>query len=130
MKKESNVKKSYVIGGVIVVGALVMAMFSFKSTLTSYVSIKEAKASERHVQVAGKLVPGSVQVDPSSNLLIFDLEEVDGDQMTVHYPKSKPANFENAEKIVAIGRFDKVQAAFQANELLVKCPSKYEGRIE
>ncbi|MBN2009204.1 cytochrome c maturation protein CcmE [candidate division KSB1 bacterium] len=123
-------KKSYIIGGVIVVGALVMAMFSFKSTLTSYVTIKEAKASERHVQVAGTLVAGSTKVSPADNLLIFDLEEPDGARMTVHYNKSKPANFENAEKIVAIGRYDSEQQVFLANELLVKCPSKYEGRTE
>ena len=51
------------------------------------------------------------------------------DEMVVHYPKSKAANFENAEKIVAIGKYDKNERAFIANELLVKCPSKYEGKV-
>ncbi len=123
-------KKSYIIAGVIICGALVMAMFSFKSTLTSYVTIQEAKASERVVQVAGTLVPNSVSVNAETNMLIFDLQEPSGDKMTIHYHRSKPANFENADKIVAIGHFDKSSQVFIANELLVKCPSKYEGRID
>lgn len=122
-------KKSYILGAVIIIAALVMAMFSFKSTLTSYVSIKEAIASEQHVQVAGLLVEESTSYDIKNNLLIFKLKEPNGDELLIHYNKSKPANFENADKIVAIGKYDKSNHAFIANELLVKCPSKYEGRI-
>ena len=123
-------KKSYIIGGIVVVAALVFAMFSFKSTLTSYVTIEEAKAGEQYVQVAGILVAGSSYYDVNKNLLIFELKEPTGDKMMIHYNKSKPANFESADKIVAVGKFDKNDQAFIANELLVKCPSKYEGRIE
>jgi len=123
-------KKSYIIGSIVVIAALVLALFSFKSTLTSYVTIQEAIASEQHVQVAGILVKGSNRIDAATNMLIFELEEPDGDKMTIHYNRSKPANFENADKIVAVGKYDINEAAFVANELLVKCPSKYEGRIE
>ncbi|MBD3287762.1 cytochrome c maturation protein CcmE [candidate division KSB1 bacterium] len=119
-------KKSYIVGAVIIAAALIFAMFSFKSTLTSYVSINEALASEHNVQVAGILVQGSTSY---KNKLIFKLKDEAGSEMVVHYNKSKPANFENADKIVAIGKYDKNQNAFLANELLVKCPSKYEGKV-
>lgn len=122
-------KKSYIIGGLIIIGALIFAMFSFKSTLTSYVTIKEAKNSEQYVQIAGILVKGTTNYDVSKNLMIFKLKEPNDGQMVVHYNKSKPANFEDADKIVAVGKFDKHKNAFIADELLVKCPSKYEGRI-
>ena len=121
-------KKSYIIGGIVIIAALLLAMFSFKSTLTSYVSIKDAKATEQHVQVAGVLVKGSTSFDETRNLLIFSIKEEDGSEMTVHYYKSKPANFENAEKIVAVGKYNKLTQAFVANELLVKCPSKYKKK--
>jgi hypothetical protein len=38
-------KKSHIIAAVIVVLAVIMAMYSFKSTLTTYVSVSEAKVS-------------------------------------------------------------------------------------
>jgi cytochrome c-type biogenesis protein CcmE len=37
----------------------------------------------------------------------------------------KPANFEDAVSIVAIGRYE--NGVFAAEKLLVKCPSKYQG---
>lgn len=122
-------KKSYIVGAGVIVAALIFAMLSFKSTLTSYVTISEAMASGHNVQVAGLLAPGTTAYDADKNLLIFTLKDEEEKEMVVHYAKSKPANFENADKIVAIGTYDKKQRAFLANELLVKCPSKYEGRI-
>jgi cytochrome c-type biogenesis protein CcmE len=123
-------KKSYIIGAIIIVAALVLAMFSFKSTLTPYISIAEAKASGQQAQVAGILVPGTARIDQANQALIFALKEPDGEQMTVHYTKAKPANFDNADKIVTIGHFDNEKQLFIADELLVKCPSKYKGRIK
>jgi cytochrome c-type biogenesis protein CcmE len=122
-------KLSYILGAIVIIAALIFAMFSFTSSLTSYVTISEAKETGQNVQVAGVLGEQSINYDVSRNLLIFTLMEPQGDEMIVHYAKSKPANFENADKIVAIGRYDKSQQVFVANELLVKCPSKYEGRI-
>ena len=45
--------------------------------------------------------------------------------MTVLYEGVKPGNFEEATQIVAIGSYS--DGAFHANQLLVKCPSKYQG---
>lgn len=122
-------RKSYIIGAVVVAAALIFALLSFKSTLTSYVTIDEAKAGEQYVQVAGLLVQGSDRYDESTNSLYFELEEPGGSTMQIKYDKSKPSNFENADKIVAVGQYITSDDVFHADELLVKCPSKYEGRI-
>jgi cytochrome c-type biogenesis protein CcmE len=45
--------------------------------------------------------------------------------MQVVYDGVKPGNFEEAVQIVAIGRYQ--DDAFHAEQLLVKCPSKYQG---
>jgi cytochrome c-type biogenesis protein CcmE len=45
----------------------------------------------------------------------------------VRYKGLKPANFEDAVSIVAIGHFDEKAKELEANKLLVKCPSKYQG---
>jgi cytochrome c-type biogenesis protein CcmE len=123
-------KKSYVIGGVVIVLAMAMAMYSFQSTLTAYVSVSEAKASNRPVQVAGIVVEGTDRYDLDSNNLLFTLREDSGDEMKVEYDGPRPGNFDNVTKVVAIGKYEPKEQVFVARELLVKCPTKYEGRVQ
>jgi cytochrome c-type biogenesis protein CcmE len=123
-------KKSYIIGGIIMVAAIVMAMHSFKSTLTAYVTVKEAKASKRPVQVAGIAVKGTERYDLKSNNLVFTLREDGGDEMVVEYGGPRPGNFDEMTKVVAIGKYAQEERVFEARELLVKCPTKYEGRVQ
>jgi cytochrome c-type biogenesis protein CcmE len=125
-----KIKKSYVIGGVVIVLAMAMAMYSFQSTLTSYVTVSEAKASNRAVQVAGIVVEGTDKYDLASNNLLFTLREDGGDQMMVEYDGPRPGNFDNVTKVVAIGKYEPKKGVFLARELLVKCPTKYEGRVQ
>jgi cytochrome c-type biogenesis protein CcmE len=125
-----KIKKSYVIGGVVIVLAMAMAMYSFQSTLTSYVTVSEAKASNRAVQVAGIVVEGTDKYDLASNNLLFTLREDGGDQMMVEYDGPRPGNFDNVTKVVAIGKYQPKKGVFLARELLVKCPTKYEGQVQ
>ena len=125
-----KIKKSYIIGGVVIVLAMAMAMYSFQSTLTSYVTVSEAKASNRPVQVAGIVVTGTDRYDLKSNNLLFTLREDGGDEMKVEYDGPRPGNFDNVTKVVAIGKYEPKREVFLARELLVKCPTKYEQRVE
>ncbi|MEM9555138.1 MAG: cytochrome c maturation protein CcmE [Acidobacteriota bacterium] len=111
---------------------LVFAGFSyskFTSALTPYVSYEKAIESERAVQVAGGLEQGSSMYDDTEGLLRFTLVDPErpGETMRVRYEGLKPANFEDAISIVAIGQYDAGAEEFAANDLLVKCPSKYQG---
>jgi len=115
----------YAVGGVLVVAFLAYGTTSFKSNLTPYVSFAEAASSARKVQVAGGLVENSSEYLDESQELRFTLIEEDGDTLVVHYDGVKPGNFEEAVQIVAVGRFD--DGVFNAEQLLVKCPSKYQG---
>ena len=123
-------KKSYIVGGLVVALAMVMAMYSFKSTLTSYVTVSEAKASKRPVQVAGIVVTGTDRYDLKRNNLIFVLSENGGDEMQVEYDGPRPGNFDNVTKVVAIGKYLPKEQVFMARELLGKCPTKYEGQVK
>ena len=123
-------KKSYIVGGLVVALAMAMAMYSFKSTLTTYVTVSEAKASKRPVQVAGIVVTGTDRYDLQRNNLIFVLREDGGDEMQVEYDGPRPGNFDNVTKVVAIGKYEPKEEVFMARELLVKCPTKYEGKVK
>lgn len=98
---------------------------AFKSSLTPYVSFEAARSSRTAVQVAGRLVPDSTRFDHEQGALIFALADDSGDTLYVSYKGMKPGNFEEATQIVAIGRFS--GSALEAERLLVKCPSKYQG---
>ena len=115
----------YAVGGVLVVAFLAYGTTSFKSNLTPYVSFEEAAQSQRKVQVAGGLVENSTKYVDESQELRFTMVEEGGETMTVLYEGVKPGNFEEAVQIVAIGSY--FDGAFHAEQLLVKCPSKYQG---
>jgi cytochrome c-type biogenesis protein CcmE len=122
--------KAYIIGAIVIAFALFMAMRSFKSTLTAYVGVSEAKIIKTAVQVAGMVVKGSARYDLENNNLIFTLREDGGDEMLVEYNGPNPGNFNDATKIVAIGKYEPDRQVFMAMELLVKCPTKYEQRVK
>ncbi len=122
-------KTTYLLGGVLLAVFAGFSMASFRSALTPYVSYADARqATGRTVQVAGGLVHGSSSYDDRNGALSFTLTDPETkSQMTVRYHGVKPANFEDAISIVAIGRYDAPGGVFQAEKLLVKCPSKYQG---
>jgi cytochrome c-type biogenesis protein CcmE len=115
----------YAVGAVLVVAFLAYGTTSFKSNLTPYVSFEEASRSARKVQVAGGLVENSTEYLDASGELRFAMVDKDGHTMTVHYNGVKPGNFEEAVQIVAVGSYR--DGVFEAEQLLVKCPSKYQG---
>lgn len=122
---KSNRKLWYIVGTVCVAAFLAYGATAFKSNLTPYVGFEEAQRSGSKVQVAGGLVADSSQYEDQTQELIFRIYDEDGREMLVHYKGTKPANFEEATEIVAIGSWQ--EEAFHADQLLVKCPSKYQG---
>ena len=115
----------YAVGAVLVVAFLAYGTTSFKSNLTPYVSFEEASRTGKKVQVAGGLVQDSTKYHDASEELRFAMVDENGNTMTVHYNGVKPGNFEEAVQIVAVGSFS--EGVFHAEQLLVKCPSKYQG---
>lgn len=119
-------KKAYWAGAVLLLGFLALGLSTFNKSVTPYVTFAEARESRRTVQVMGALQKGSSRYDPASKTLHFQLvDPKTKDRLDVAYTDVKPANFEDAVSIVAIGKFD--QGAFNSEKLLVKCPSKYQG---
>lgn len=127
MKK--NNRLYLILGGVLLLGFAGFSLSAFKETLTPYVtSYAEAREGNGFIQVAGALEKGSSSYKQENESLYFTLEHPETKEtLRVRYKGLKPANFEEAISIVAIGRYDKGSREFEANKLLVKCPSKYQG---
>lgn len=123
-----NKGRLYIVGGLLLLAFAGFSLSSFRDTLTPYVSYAQAREADRMVQVAGALEKGSSRYEPAGNSLLFTLRDPkDHDQVRVRYHGLRPANFEDAISIVAIGRYDPRGKEFAASKLLVKCPSKYQG---
>lgn len=118
----------YLFGGLLLAAFAGFSFTSFQQNLTPYVTYGDARSAARTVQVAGALEAGSTDYDAASSALHFTLRDpATGDNLRVRYEGLKPANFEDAISIVAIGRYDGATGEFAASKLLVKCPSKYQG---
>ncbi len=118
----------YVVGAALLLAFAGFSYSEFKGALTPYVSYDLARGAERTVQVAGGLEKGTSEYDEASGQLRFTLVEPEtSETIRISYKGVKPANFEDAVSIVAIGRFDSQTDVFAAKQLLVKCPSKYQG---
>ena len=118
-------KKGYWIAAGLAAAFAVLGVTSFTKTLTPYLSFEEARRARGIVQVMGSLDKTSDRYDRASKRLSFDLLDERGGRMTVSYGGTRPANFRDAISIVAIGRYR--DGRIEAEKLLVKCPSKYQG---
>ncbi len=119
-------KKYYVFAFLGLLIFLALSFFAFKKSLTPYVSFEFAKKSKKIVQIAGTLEKNSIKYDEKNSNLNFIMKEKEGNGlMEISYKGPKPLNFEDATSIVAIGTYD--GNIFLAKQLLVKCPSKYQG---
>jgi cytochrome c-type biogenesis protein CcmE len=124
-------KHYYILGAALLLGFAGFSLSAFRNSLTPYVGFEEARrpgAGARVVQIAGGLEKDSSRYDTATSSLQFTLvDTADGGTMPVRYEGLRPANFEDAVSIVAIGRWDAGAGRFEASKLLVKCPSKYQG---
>lgn len=118
-------KAKYVIGIAVILGAAVFGATAFQGSMTPYVNIAEAKQTGDRCQIMGDIVHEKTQYEASSQLLVFTITDEQGMPLEVAYEGIMPGNFEQATSVVAKGRYDGQR--FRADELLVKCPSKYQG---
>jgi cytochrome c-type biogenesis protein CcmE len=117
-----KLKPGYIVGGAVILAALAFGATSFQTSLTPYVTVAEAKSAKGTVQVSG-LLADQGSYDQAGNF-VFTMKDDKANTLSVVYKHPRPANFETATGVVAIGRFE--GGVFLADSLLVKCPSKYE----
>jgi cytochrome c-type biogenesis protein CcmE len=120
-----KIKPVHILGVVVILAALIFGASAFQSSLTPYISIAEAKSAKGLVQVSGLVKDGKSTYDASGNFS-FVLVDDKGNAMPIVYKHVKPANFDDAIGVVAVGR--NKGDVFEADQLLVKCPSKYEAQ--
>lgn len=127
-------KKSHIIG-IVVIAIAVFVIISTAGDASTYVNFDEARAlsasgSNKKVHVVGQLKKDEqgeiIGVEPGENKLTVTFLMVDNNQQTnkVFYNKPMPPDLKQSEQVVVIGQFK--NDTFYANQILLKCPSKYE----
>jgi cytochrome c-type biogenesis protein CcmE len=121
--------KKYIIGGAIAVLFAVLAIFAFDTSKIEYADFQKAKETGKIVQVSGSwLKEMDYHYDSQNNLFSYNMIDEHGNEAKVVYNGAKPNNFDIAPMVVIKGKYQ--DDTFHADEILTKCPSKYEGEFE
>jgi cytochrome c-type biogenesis protein CcmE len=125
-------KIGLVIGAVVIVLCTAVAGTALSGSSRKSIRFAEARTIGEPCEIYGEILQSETQYDLRNSRLTFVIQEVDknghanGERMPVVYTKMKPSSFDDAKHVKAIGVYDGSQ--FQAESLLVKCPSKYQGQ--
>ena len=109
--------------GLLVVDGLGSETYFF--TVNEAVSQSTSLAGQT-IRVKGKVVDGSIEGDKGGVGRTFSISEK-GETIRISYDKAMPDTFKEDVQVVATGEID-ASGTLKADEILVKCPSRYEGK--
>lgn len=130
----SGPRLKFVLGGLVIVGALVWLGFvGFQESKAYYITVEEFSAMQgelqgKTVKVAGNVVAGSI--DRSQSPMQFVISSR-GQTLRVKYIGKDviPDTFKDESKAVVEGNLGQ-DGVFQARRIEAKCASKYEAEYE
>lgn len=118
-------KPKLIFGIIAIVGFTSLLMYNFGNSISTYVNFKQASGMEG-AHVVGTLDKSKEYgFSMETKQFSFYMKDKAGNVRRVIYPKTKPNNFEEADQLVVIGKMQ--NGVFYANEMLMKCPSKYNN---
>ena len=128
--KAANKRVKFIIGGAVIALAIVYLIFTTaQSTASYFLTVEElyAKDSEiydRNVRVSGKVLGDSVDFNSRDLILHFEIIGEGGETVPVVFNGPKPDQMRHDAEAIVEGKYDGNE--FTAQELLLKCPSRYE----
>lgn len=119
-------KKTHIVALLAIVSAIAIIINGARDVST-YASFADAAESGTEVKVTGELnLDGEIiyqpEIDP--NVFSFHMLDNNGESRKVIMKQAKPQDFERSESIVVTGELK--NEVFVADEILMKCPSKYK----
>lgn len=117
-------KPKTIVGLILIVAFSSLLFMNFGQQVGGYMNFEEAMASGSKAHVVGMWVEKETfSYNATTNVFSFKMKDDAGNVRSVRYLNPKPANFEDAEKLVIEGVAEGDH--FLAHNILVKCPSKY-----
>jgi len=151
-------RSKFIIGGLLILAAVVYLIASSTQASAEYfMTVDEVSAQGQSVvgkslRVSGAVVGDTIEYDPQSLTLTFDVAHVPGNnqeveaqgglaevlhaavvdpartRIQVQYSGPKPDLLKNEAQAIMTGQVG-ADGVFHADELLLKCPTKYEEAV-
>lgn len=132
----------FLIGGVVIAAAVIYLIASSLSTSAQYyLTVQEvrqrgASMVGRNLRVSGFVVGDSIVYNPQASSLSFNIvdtrEELTAtntvNTLKIVYTGPKPDLLQHEAQAIAEGKLE-ADGTFVANNLLLKCPTRYEDQI-
>ena len=154
----SQGRLKFIIGGLLIVAAIGYLIFSATNANAQFfLTVEELQARSqaiagKDVRVSGAVIGNTIQYDPQSLTLMFTVAQVPGDnnvidaqgglaavlhaavidpnraRLKVVYNGPRPDLLKGEAQAIMTGKLG-ADGVFQANELLLKCPTKYQDAV-
>ena len=154
----SGINAKFIIGGLVIVAAVVYLIFSSTRASAQYFyTVDELVAQgsqnpDREIRISGAVIGDSIEYDPETLTLSFQVAHVPGDnkeieaqgglaevlyravndpartRMKAVYVGPKPDLLRHEAQAIMTGRLGE-DGVFYADELLLKCPTRYEEAV-
>jgi cytochrome c-type biogenesis protein CcmE len=151
-------RMKFIVGGLLILAAVVyLIVTSTQATQEYFSTVKELKSQGtamvgKSLRVSGAVVGSTIQYDPQTLALSFEVADVPGDQKEVDaegglaavlhaavvdpkrariqvlYNGPKPDLLKDEAQAIMTGHID-ADGVFHADELLLKCPTKYQEAV-
>ena len=135
-------RAKFIIGGVVVAAAVVyLIVSSISSSAQYYLTVKELRGkgqamAGRNLRVSGYVVGDSIAYSPQTSSLSFDIVDTHDelsptnrvDTIKILYTGPKPDLLQHEAQAIAEGKLNP-DGTFAANNLLLKCPTRYEDQL-
>jgi cytochrome c-type biogenesis protein CcmE len=151
-------RAKFVFGGIFILAAVVYLIFSSsKANAEYFMTVDELHAKSdtmvgRNLRISGAVVGSTIQFNPDTSNLSFDIANVPGDNATIEaqgglakvlheavidpargrvsvtYNGPKPDLMRDEAQAIITGHLGQ-DGIFYADELLLKCPTKYEQAV-
>jgi cytochrome c-type biogenesis protein CcmE len=148
----------FLIGGMLVLAAVIYLIVSSTQASAEYfMTVDELRADGKNavgksLRISGAVIGETIQYDADSLVVSFDIANVPGDnndieaqgglaqvlhdavndptraRISVQYSGPKPDLLQNEAQAIMTGRLGD-DGVFYADELLLKCPTKYEEAV-
>ena len=151
-------RPKFLIGGVLILAAVGWLIFSSMQASAEYFMTVEELTQQtssyvgKNIRVSGAVIGDTIQYDPNTLTLTFEVAHVPADsamleeegglaealyqavndptraRILVTYNGVKPDLLRNEAQAIMTGKLDS-DGSFEADELLLKCPTKYEEAV-
>lgn len=151
-------RAKFIVGGILILAAIIYLIFSSTKANAEYfmtvdeLHAKGASIVGQSLRISGAVVGSTIQYNPGTNNLTFDIANVPGDNATIDadgglakvlhdavtdptqkrlsivYNGPKPDLMRDEAQAIITGHLGD-DGIFHADELLLKCPTKYEQAV-